>query len=528
MTTLPTHARVGRRRRRHRRRIDRLSPGQARRPRRRAARAGPAHLRHDVARRRTRRPDARDAQRDADEPLRHRALRVARAGDRPRDRLEALRQPERREDEGPAHADEAPDGAREELRRRVRVHHRPRRPAGSRRSCAPTISPAPCGSPATARRIRPTSRSRSHAARACAARRSPKASRSPASTRATAASAACAGRRPSAEGAIACETIVNCGGQWARALGRASGVTVPLYAAEHFYLVTKPIAGVTSDLPVIRDPDGYLYYKEEVGGLVMGGFEPEAKPWNVDPIPDGFEFQLLPEDWDHFEILMRNAIHRTPCLETAEVKLLLNGPESFTLDGNFILGEAPELAGYFVCAGFNSAGHRQRGRRGQARRRVDRRRRGAGRPVGRRHPPLRAVPRESPAPRRPHRRDARPSLRDALAARGARDRAPAAALAALRPARREGRRVRLEDELGARELFPSAGRRAPSVHVRHARLAAARARRAARLPRGCRRRSTRRRSASSCSRVATRSRCCSGCARTRSTCRSGGWSTRRC
>jgi len=159
-----------------------------------------------------------------------------------------------------------------------------------------------------------------------------------------------------AEGAIACETVVNCGGQWARALGRASGVTVPLYAAEHFYLVTKPIAGVSSNLPVIRDPDGYLYFKEEVGGLVMGGFEPEAKPWNVDPIPDGFEFQLLPEDWDHFEILMRNAVHRTPCLDTAEVKLLLNGPESFTLDGNFVLGEAPEVAGYFVCAGFNSAG----------------------------------------------------------------------------------------------------------------------------------------------------------------------------
>jgi len=158
------------------------------------------------------------------------------------------------------------------------------------------------------------------------------------------------------EGAIACEALVNCGGQWARAFGRLAGVNVPLYAAEHFYLVTKAIAGVTADMPVIRDPDGYLYYKEEVGGLVMGGFEPQAKPWNVDPIPDGFEFQLLPEDWDHFEILMRNAIHRTPCLETAEVKLLLNGPESFTLDGNFILGEAPELAGYFVCAGFNSAG----------------------------------------------------------------------------------------------------------------------------------------------------------------------------
>ena len=158
------------------------------------------------------------------------------------------------------------------------------------------------------------------------------------------------------EGEIGCETLVNCAGQWAREFGRQAGVNVPLYSAEHFYIVTKPIAGVTPDLPVIRDPDGYIYYKEEVGGLVMGGFEPVAKPWNVSPIPERFEFQLLPEDWDQFEILMTNAIHRTPCLETAEIRMLLNGPESFTPDGNFILGEAPELAGYFVCAGFNSAG----------------------------------------------------------------------------------------------------------------------------------------------------------------------------
>ena len=99
-------------------------------------------------------------------------------------------------------------------------------------------------------------------------------------------------RSANGEGTIACEAVVNCGGQWARALGRDIGVTVPLYSAEHFYLVTKTIAGVTPELPVIRDPDGFLYYKEEVGGLVMGGFEPKAKPWNVDPIPDGFEFQL--------------------------------------------------------------------------------------------------------------------------------------------------------------------------------------------------------------------------------------------
>ena len=137
---------------------------------------------------------------------------------------------------------------------------------------------------------------------------------------------------------------------------RLAGVNVPLYSAEHFYIVTDRIEGVHPMLPVMRDPDGFIYYKEEVGGLVMGGFEPMAKPWKVDPIPSTFQFQLLDEDWDQFEPLMNNAIHRTPCLETAQIKMLLNGPESFTPDGNFILGEAPELRNYFVCAGFNSAG----------------------------------------------------------------------------------------------------------------------------------------------------------------------------
>jgi glycine cleavage system aminomethyltransferase T/glycine/D-amino acid oxidase-like deaminating enzyme len=158
------------------------------------------------------------------------------------------------------------------------------------------------------------------------------------------------------QGDIACETVALCGGQWSRALGAAAGVAVPLHSAEHFYIVTRPIAGVTPDLPVMRDPDGFIYYKEEVGGLVMGGFEPVAKPWGMAGIPEKFEFQLLPEDWDQFELLMQNALHRTPCLETAEVRQLLNGPESFTPDGNFILGEAPELKGFFVAAGFNSAG----------------------------------------------------------------------------------------------------------------------------------------------------------------------------
>lgn len=157
-------------------------------------------------------------------------------------------------------------------------------------------------------------------------------------------------------GEVRCEVLVNCAGQWARQFGRLAGVNVPLYSAEHFYLVTDRIEGVTPSMPVVRDPDGFIYYKEEVGGLLMGGFEPKAKPWSVDPIPASFQFELLGEDWEQFDILLQNALHRTPCLETAAIKMLLNGPESFTPDGNFILGEAPELRNYFVAAGFNSAG----------------------------------------------------------------------------------------------------------------------------------------------------------------------------
>ncbi len=165
---------------------------------------------------------------------------------------------------------------------------------------------------------------------------------------------------------IDCEVVVNCAGQWARQFGALAGVNVPLWSAEHFYIVTERIAGVHPMLPVMRDPDGFIYYKEEVGGLLMGGFEPKAKPWTVDPIPATFRFELLGEDWDQFEPLMTAAIHRTPCLETAPVKMLLNGPESFTPDGNFILGEAPELAGFFVAAGFNSAGIANAGGAGRA------------------------------------------------------------------------------------------------------------------------------------------------------------------
>lgn len=157
-------------------------------------------------------------------------------------------------------------------------------------------------------------------------------------------------------GAIACEAVVNCAGMWAREVGRMAGVTVPLHASEHFYMVTDPMAGVTSDLPVLRDTDGYIYVREEVGGLLMGGFEPVAKPWGMRGIPEDFAFSLLPEDWDHFRFLMEQALVRIPALETAPVRRHVNGPESFTPDVRFVLGEAPEVRGFYVGAGFNSTG----------------------------------------------------------------------------------------------------------------------------------------------------------------------------
>jgi 4-methylaminobutanoate oxidase (formaldehyde-forming) len=167
--------------------------------------------------------------------------------------------------------------------------------------------------------------------------------------------------RSGGTGETAAETVVLCGGQWSRALGGALGVAVPLFSCEHYYIVTDRIEGVFSNLPVMRDPDGYVYFKEEVGGLLMGGFEPDATPWlqaasHRGGIPENFEFQLLPDNWDAFEILMNNAIKRVPALADARIKQFFNGPESFTADNNFILGPAPGLANLYVGCGFNSMG----------------------------------------------------------------------------------------------------------------------------------------------------------------------------
>jgi glycine cleavage system aminomethyltransferase T/glycine/D-amino acid oxidase-like deaminating enzyme len=168
-------------------------------------------------------------------------------------------------------------------------------------------------------------------------------------------------------GDVEAEVVVNCAGQWAAQVGAMAGVGVPLHSAEHFYVVTDQVDGVHPDLPILRDPDGWTYVKEEVGGLVVGGFEPEAKPW-VSPheIPHPFEFQLLEEDWEHFEVLMDSAVHRIPALRETGIRKFYNGPESFTPDNQFLMGEAPGLRGFFVGAGFNSVGIASAGGAGQA------------------------------------------------------------------------------------------------------------------------------------------------------------------
>ena len=166
-------------------------------------------------------------------------------------------------------------------------------------------------------------------------------------------------------GRIECEKVVVCAGQWTRAFASRFGVNVPLVSVQHQYMITEAF-GVPSSLPTLRDPDRLTYYKEEVGGLVMGGYEPNPIGWAEGGIPEGFHYSLLDSNFDHFEPVMELALGRVPLLETAGVKQLLNGPESFTSDGNFILGEAPELRNFYVGAGFNAFGIASGGGAGMA------------------------------------------------------------------------------------------------------------------------------------------------------------------
>jgi sarcosine dehydrogenase len=158
------------------------------------------------------------------------------------------------------------------------------------------------------------------------------------------------------QGDIACDTVVNCGGMWARQIGAMAGVAVPLHPVKHQYIVTEKIPGLSPDAATLRDPDRRTYFKEEVGGLVMGGYEPNPQGWVTGDIPENWEFRLFDDDYDHFGQHLDQAIARIPALANVGVKQMINGAESFTPDGNFILGPAPECANMFVGAGFNAFG----------------------------------------------------------------------------------------------------------------------------------------------------------------------------
>ena len=167
------------------------------------------------------------------------------------------------------------------------------------------------------------------------------------------------------QGHIACDMIVNCAGMWGHEVGRMAGVNVPLHACEHFYIVTEAIPNLTQ-MPVLRVPDECAYYKEDAGKMLLGAFEPNAKPWGMNGIADTFEFDQLPEDFDHFEPILENACNRMPMLAEAGIHTFFNGPESFTPDDAYHLGLAPEMDNVWVAAGFNSIGIQSAGGAGMA------------------------------------------------------------------------------------------------------------------------------------------------------------------
>ena len=157
-------------------------------------------------------------------------------------------------------------------------------------------------------------------------------------------------------GDVECELVVNCAGMWARELAERNGVAVPNQAAEHYYLITEPIDGMSPDAPIFEDPAAYGYYREEGGGMMVGLFEPRAAAWSVDGIPADFSFGEITPDWDRMGPFVERAISRVPVVETVGIRTFFCGPESFTPDLAPAVGEAPGIHGYFVCAGLNSVG----------------------------------------------------------------------------------------------------------------------------------------------------------------------------
>jgi 4-methylaminobutanoate oxidase (formaldehyde-forming) len=168
------------------------------------------------------------------------------------------------------------------------------------------------------------------------------------------------------EGDILADYVVIASGMWSRRLGLDAGVDIPLQACEHFYIITEAFPGLTPNLPVLRDPDNCAYYKEDAGKLLLGAFEPNAKPWAMDGIPADFEFGELPDDFAHFEPILEAAIRRLPALGQVGIRKFFNGPESFTPDVRYYLGESPDVSALFVAAGFNSIGIQSAGGAGKA------------------------------------------------------------------------------------------------------------------------------------------------------------------
>ncbi|WP_411958558.1 GcvT family protein [Paracoccus homiensis] len=168
-----------------------------------------------------------------------------------------------------------------------------------------------------------------------------------------------------ASGMIECDHVVNCSGMWGHEVGRQMGINVPLHACEHFYIVTDAVPGL-QQLPVLRVPEECAYYKEDAGKILLGAFEPVAKPWAMKGIPEDFEFDQLPEDFDHFEPILEMAVNRLPILAETGIHTFFNGPESFTPDDAYHLGLAPEMDNVWVAAGFNSIGIQSAGGAGSA------------------------------------------------------------------------------------------------------------------------------------------------------------------
>ena len=386
----------------------------------RPARARQTHQRLDLACRRPGRPAAHVRQHDAASEVQRRAVRQA-----------GSRRPARRPAGSATAACASPairsGWSRSSARRPpptasdwkcICCRRRRRRRCG--RSWTAPMSSAPRFCRPTARPILPTSRRRSPRARACTASRSSRIARSSgfsSNNGRVSGVATSHGRDPDRDRRQLRGTV----GQADRATRRRQRTAGLGAAPVHRDRADRRRAARTCRR--LRDPDRLIYFKEEVGGLVMGGYEPNPIPWAEHGIPEGFEFQLLSEDWDHFEPIMTQALARVPALENAGIKQLINGPESFTPDGNFILGEAPEVQRLLRRRRLQRLRHRIRRRRRAGAGRVDRRRRAAHGLVAGRHPPLRPPPSSERLGAHAHARGLRQALHDGLAVRGVSQRA---------------------------------------------------------------------------------------------------------